>query len=143
MDYQEYVAYEPILSRRATAAFLDYATYFFLLFGLFYTFGHMNSEGQMEIKGLWGLFSPFFIWFLYFPLMEAMFGYTLFKGLFDLKVVCERRMDFPLKVTLLRHLVDFIDFAFFGIVAFILVRVRDDHKRLGDMLAHSHVALDK
>jgi len=83
------------------------------------------------------------LWFIYFPVVEGIFGYTLFKGLFDLKVVPDRRRDSHFAVSLKRHLLDPVDFAFFGLVGIILVKSRDDHKRLGDMVAYSHVALDR
>jgi uncharacterized RDD family membrane protein YckC len=143
MDYQEYVKYEPFLARRAWAATLDYLLYGGIVFGYVNFFGTENEQGMIEAKGIQHVLAVMFLWLLYFPTMEGMFGFTLFKGLFDLKIAPERRKDFRFAVAFKRHLLDPIDFFLFGVVAIILVKTREDHKRLGDMLAHSRVVLDK
>jgi uncharacterized RDD family membrane protein YckC len=143
MDYQEYVRYEPFLARRAWAAILDYLLYLGIFIGYVFFFGTPNAEGMLEAKGIQHVFGVVILWILYFPGMEGMFGFTLFKGLFDLKIAPERRKDARFVVAFKRHLLDPIDFFVFGIVAIILVKTREDHKRLGDMLAHSRVVLDK
>jgi uncharacterized RDD family membrane protein YckC len=143
MRYEEHVAYEPILARRVIAAFLDYALFFGIVFVYMIFFGSPNEEGALEVKGFRHIFALFAIWALYFPVIEGTFGFTAFKGLLDLRVVKERRKEFGVAVSFRRHLLDFIDFFFFGIVAILLVKVTDDHKRLGDRFAHSHVILDK
>ena len=143
MKYEEYVAYEPILARRATAAVLDYVLYIAMTFGYVLFFGTPNDQGAMEVNGFGHLFMLFVIWFIYFPLIEGVFGFTAFKGLLDLRVVQERREDFAVLVSFKRHIVDFIDFFFFGLIAIILVKVSSDHKRIGDRIAHSHVVFEK
>ena len=142
MDYEEYVAYESILAKRATAAVLDYVLYLGLVLGYAYVFGTQNKEGIMEVNG-WGHISGLFLlWVIYFPLLESILGYTLFKGLLDLKVVRERREDSPFIVCFKRHILDFFDFILFGVVAIVLAKVTNEHKRLGDMWAHTRVVLD-
>jgi len=143
MRYEEYVAYEPILARRVMAALLDYALFFGIVFAYLMVFGSPNEEGGLEVNGFRHMFALFVIWALYFPVIEGTFGFTAFKGLLDLRVVQERRKDFGVAVSFRRHLLDFIDFFLFGIVAILLVKTTDDHKRLGDRFAHSHVVLDK
>ncbi len=143
MKYEEYVAYEPILARRVAAASLDYILFFAIVFAYIWLVGAPNETGQIEAKGFRHLFVIFLIWFIYFPVMESMFGYTAFKGLFDLRVVQERRKDFPLWVTFKRHILDFVDFFMFGLVAILLVKMTEEHKRLGDRFAHTHVVHEK
>jgi uncharacterized RDD family membrane protein YckC len=151
MDYQQYleiyVAYDPILARRCLAAVIDYLIYFILTTIYGYFFGDVKEwgmiDGQFRINIAGTFWSSVLIWILYFPLLESILGYTLGKGLLDLKVVRERKDDFPLKVTFLRHFVDFIDFSLFGFVAIALVKFTKQHKRLGDFLAHSRVVLDR
>ena len=143
MDYQEYVNYEPLLAKRVSAAALDYIFYFALFFGYVYFFGQRNEQGMLEAKGIQHVFGVICLWILYFPGMEGMFGFTPFKGLFDLKIQAERRNDARFSVALKRHLLDPVDFFLFGVVAIVLVKTRQDHKRLGDMFAHSRVVLDK
>ncbi len=151
MDYQEYldtyVAYDPVLARRCYAALVDYFVYFMLTVIYCYFFANVKewgfSNGQFRMS-FDGIFWPsVIIWFLYFPLLESILGYTLGKGLFDLKVIRERKDDFPFKVSLVRHFVDFIDFFLFGAPAIALVKFTKQHKRLGDILARSRVVLDK
>jgi hypothetical protein len=54
-------------------------------------------------------------------------------------MVCEKKLNSRVGTAFKRHLLDPVDFAFFGLVAIILVKTRDDHKRLGDMVADSHI----
>jgi len=143
MDYQDYVKYEPFLARRACAATLDYLLYVAIFYGYVHFFGKENEQGMIEAKGIHHVLAVMFLWILYFPVVEGAFGFTLIKGLFDLKIVPERRKDFRIAVAFKRHLLDPIDFFLFGLVAIVLVKTRDDHKRLGDMFAHSRVVPDK
>jgi uncharacterized RDD family membrane protein YckC len=143
MDYQEYVKYEPFLARRAWAAIFDYLLYLGILYAYVIFFGTPNEQGMLEAKGIHHVLGVFILWVLFFPVMEGMFGFTLFKGLFDLKIAPERRKVPRFVVAFKRHLLHPIDFFLFGVVAIILVKTREDHKRLGDMLAHSRVVLDK
>ena len=143
MDYEEYVRYEPLLARRASAAMLDYVLYFAMCFGYLHLAGEETSPGVYEANGPHHMLLLWLLWFLYFPVMEGVFGYTLCKGLFDLKLVPERKKDSRFAVAFKRHLLDCVDFAFFGAVGVILVKTRDDHKRLGDMVAYSKIVLDK
>jgi uncharacterized RDD family membrane protein YckC len=143
MDYAEYVAYEPILARRCFAAIVDYGLYFAIVFAITIFFGNPRPDGLHEFKGYGNMLILFLIWLVLIPGVESVLGYTLGKGLLDLKVVRERKTDFPPAVALKRHIFDFIDFFFFGAVAIILVKVSKDHKRIGDRLAHTHVVLEK
>lgn len=143
MDREEYLRYEPFLAKRAWAATLDYLFYFGMLYIYVRLVGEPNDQGGYEAKGFMHILAVMSLWFIYFPVIEGIFGFTLFKGVFDLKVYAEDRKDFQFVVSLKRHLLDPIDFAFFGVVAIILVKVRDDHKRLGDIFARSRIANDK
>jgi uncharacterized RDD family membrane protein YckC len=143
MDYQEYVTYEPLLARRASAAMLDYVLFFAICYGYIRLVGTETEPGTYQAQGLHHFVLLGFLWFVYFPIVEGIFGYTLFKGLFDIKLVLDRKRDSRFGASLKRHLLDPLDFAFFGAVAIILVKTRNDHKRLGDMVAYSHIVLDK
>jgi len=151
MDYQDYldqyIAYDPILARRCFAAALDYFIYFVIYIIYTYFFGDVNDwgikDGTFKFNINIGFFSFVFIWFLYFPVIESIYGYTLGKGLFDLKVVRENTENSKFYVSFIRHLVDFIDFFLFGLVAILLVKFTKKHKRIGDLLADTLVVLDK
>jgi uncharacterized RDD family membrane protein YckC len=143
MDYRENVTYDPLLVRRCWAAFLDYLFFFGLVFVYVYLTGEVQEDGTYAVHGFSHLLLILFIWIVYFPGIEGGVGYTLFKGLFDLKVLRESKRDYPFVVSFKRHMLDPIDFAFFGIIGIIMVKVRSDHKRLGDIFARSRVILDK
>ena len=147
MDYQEYldqyVSYDKVLVRRCWAAVLDYFLYSAIVVLYSYFFGEVQQWGFREgFNADAGLLVPMAIWVLYFPGAEAVFGYTLGKGLFDLKVVRERKADFPLFVTFKRHMLDLIEFSSMGLIAILMVKFTKDHKRIGDFLAHSRVVLE-
>jgi len=151
MDYQEYldqyIAYDPILARRCFAAAIDYFIYFIIYILYTYFFGEMKQwgieNGVFSYRFNIGFFSLIIIWFLYFPFIESIYGYTLGKGLFDLKVVKENSEDSNFYVSFIRHLPDFLDFFLFGLIAVILVKYTKKHKRIGDLLADTIVVLDK
>ena len=130
IDLHQFARLEPVLVKRALAAFLDYALFMGIVSILFY-FGYVSF-----------LFVLVF-WFVYFVAIESILGYTLFKGLFDLRIVRDNRNDFPLMVALKRHLCDPLDFFLFGGVAILVSKLRPDHKRLGDLFAHSTVQMEK
>lgn len=152
MEYKEYldkyVSYDNILMRRCWAALIDYGVFYILLLLYGYFFGNVKewyfySFDSYSYNVDLGLAMPT-IWFLYFPLLEAMFGYTPGKGLFDLKVIQENKKDLFISVTIRRHLCDIIDFfILFGIGAILLVKFTDEHKRVGDFWANSKVVLDE
>ena len=147
MDRQEhldrYVSYRPVIARRGWAALLDYLFYFVLIMIYGYFFGAVNQWGLTDTGFSFnvnpGLVAPVVLWLIYFPFIEGMFGYTVGKGLLDLKLVCQRKDDFAFFVALKRHLLDPVDFFLFGLVGILLVKNTRDHQRLGDMWAHSLV----
>lgn len=144
MEHESIVRYEFVLVRRAWAAALDYILYGGMVLGYLTIFGTKDDSGSIILNGFHHLFALSFLWFLYFPVTEGLLGYTLFKGAFDLKVIAERRQDLLPVVTLKRRLLDPIDLLIsFGAVGIVLAKTRSDHKRLGDMLAHSRVVLDR
>jgi uncharacterized RDD family membrane protein YckC len=143
MDRQEYINYEPFLARRAWAAILDYNLFGGILYGYMIVFGTVEEGGRAVVHGAIHFLPITVLWVLYFPVMEGVFGFTLFKGVLDLKIMPDRSTDSRVLVALKRHLLDPIDFLLFGIVAIVLVKTRDDHKRLGDIIAHSIVVRDR
>src|SRR5438046_3059208 len=96
---EQYVSYRPLLARRGWAALLDYILYLVLVMIYGYFFGTVNEWGTTDTGFSFnvnpGFVAPVVLWLLYFPLVESILGYTLGKGLFDLKLVCERKNDYP------------------------------------------------
>ena len=144
MNYQDYVSYNPVLARRCFAALIDYALFFVLVYAYIYLFGRAKDGGYYISFLSYHSLIIIFIWLTLFPALESMLGYTLGKGLFDLKVVLDNKGDDPLLASVIRHLLDPIDlFLSLGIVAISLAMFTPKHKRLGDMVAHTCVMLDK
>jgi uncharacterized RDD family membrane protein YckC len=102
------------------------------------TYGVPNEEGGYTLKGLKGLWSEV-VWFVYFPVIESIHGQTLGKFLLKLKVVTKSGNSISLWQAIKRHLVDILDFFFFGIVAFKAIKNTPDHQRLGDLWAKTIV----
>jgi len=142
LRYEEYVAYEPILARRIAAAVIDYNVFAGLSLLYLYLFG--TRVDAFNYAGHGGhFFIVLLLWFSYFIVAEAIWGATLAKLLFRIRVIREDSDDAALKVAFKRHLLDCIDFFLFGVVAIVLVKVTQDHKRLGDFFAHSRVVLHR
>ncbi len=127
------------LLRRTLATIIDYGLYFAFFIWLVVTYGVPNDEGGYSLnndpKGLWIIV----FWFIYFPIIESFRGQTLGKVILGLRVVTKTGNPISLGQAFLRHLVDMIDFFFFGIVAFITIKNTPDHQRLGDLLAKTIV----
>ena len=140
--YKEYLSYQPLLFRRAWATVLDYLLFYLMVTAYAAYFGRPVGWFTFYVHGIQHIIGILFIWFLYFPLFEGVAGYTLFKGLFDLRVQRDRKTDFPFFVSLKRHLADPIDFVFFGAVGIVVSSVRADHKRIGDLFARARVIHD-
>ena len=80
------------------------------------------------------------IWFIWFPVIEAWKGATIFKSVFQLKVVHEDGSSATLFGTLLRHMFDPIDLLlFFGIIGIALAKFTKKHQRLGDIVGQTYV----
>lgn len=130
---------EPKLLRRALATTIDYGLYLIFYGWFIYTYGVPNDEGGYTMsndpKALW----VFVVWFIYFPIAESIRGQTLGKLLVGLRVVSKNGRPISFGQAFKRHLVDMIDFFFFGIVAVIIIKNTPDHQRLGDLLAKTIV----
>jgi uncharacterized RDD family membrane protein YckC len=130
---------EPKLLKRAMATVIDYGLYLAFFIWLVVTYGTPNDEGGYTLsndpKELWLIA----VWLTYFPIVESIRGQTLGKVILGLKVVTKNGKSISLVEAFKRHLVDMIDFFFFGIVAFISIKNTPDHQRLGDLLANTIV----
>ena len=122
---------EPKLIRRTLATSIDYGLYLGFFIWLVVTYGVPNDEGGYSLnndpKDLWLVV----VWFIYFPIIESIRGQTLGKLILGLRVVTKNGNPITFLQAFKRHLVDMIDFFFFGIVAFIAIKNTPDHQRLG------------
>jgi uncharacterized RDD family membrane protein YckC len=130
---------QPELLKRTIATFIDYGIYLVFFIWLVVNYGVPNDEGGYTLKndpkGLW----IFLVWFAYFPITESLQGQTLGKLILGLRVVTKAGNPISFSRAVKRRLLDFIDFFFFGIVAFLIVKNTPDHQRLGDLWAKTVV----
>ncbi len=140
MEYYDSSEYEPVLARRCYAAFIDYLLFFALEVIYLILFGREREGGYYVKLFSFHPFAMMSIWIVYFPGLESILGYTLAKGLFDLRVELDRKVDSPFLASFVRHLFDPIEFFLtLGIMPVILAKTSKGHKRLGDMAARTHV----
>lgn len=125
------------LAKRSVAAIIDYSIFMAFMFWFTITYGEAVDDGY-TVKGIKGLVIPI-AWFAYFPITEWIAGKTLGKLLIGLSVVTERGNHISFTQAFKRHLLDMIDFAFFGIVALVAVNNSPKHQRIGDQWAKTLV----
>jgi uncharacterized RDD family membrane protein YckC len=126
---------DPKISKRALALLIDYGIYLLFFNWLVTTYGVPNDDGGYSLnndpKGWWIVV----VWFLYFPIIESLKGQTLGKMIVKLQVVTLRGNSISFSQACKRHLLDLIDFSFFGLVAYITINNTPNHQRLGDLWA--------
>jgi uncharacterized RDD family membrane protein YckC len=92
----------------------------------------------MKVEGLMTL--PIVTtWFIYFVIVEAIYGATLGHQGLNLKVLTVDRRKIDLSQALKRHLLDPIDILMYGIPGIIAIKNSDKCQRLGDMWAKTIV----
>lgn len=129
------------LRSRFFASLFDYCFFFFLYWSFFYFFGESNNTGGYSINGVLALV-PLLFWLVYFIMVESIFSATIGHMLFDLKVVGDDNGTIGFIEALLRHIIDPIDFCFFGIPAIICINNTPKNQRIGDLLAKTIVIVD-
>ena len=130
--------YKTNLKKRIIATLLDYSlviipTYIYIMF-----FGDDNNEGGKTVTGVLALPIPIF-WFVYFVVVESVYGATFAHQALDLKVLTIEKNDISFIQSLKRHLLDPIDILFYGIPAIIAIKNSEKHQRIGDMWAKTIV----
>ena len=117
---------------------IDYGMYFLFLIIYIPLFGKENEEGGQSVSGLLGL--PILIyWFIYFIVVESIYGATLGHQAFYLRVLTINRNKIVFLQAVKRHLLGFLDMLVYGIPAIISIKNSDKHQRLGDMWAKTIV----
>ena len=126
-----------VLGRRLAAAFVDALIVFFgfgfaiaALFGATSTSAD-GAEFQLEGTSALVLFGS---WLVYFVALESMFGATLGKLLFGLRVRTADGKRIGLVAALVRNVLRAVD-VWFGVVGLLLMCVTPRRQRLGDFAA--------
>jgi uncharacterized RDD family membrane protein YckC len=130
---------EPKILKRSISFLIDYGLYLIFFVWLVTTFGEPNDEGGYSLnndpKGWW----IFIVWLIYFPIIESINGQTLGKLILGLKVISKSGSRITFWQSFKRHVIDMLDFMFFGLVAFIAIRNTPNNQRLGDLFANTIV----
>lgn len=131
-----------ILFKRILATTLDYILFFtFSIFYIIY-FGEQQIDGSYSVSDLKAL--PIFaFWIIYFILTESILKATLGHYLLDLKVIQIDNKEIEIKHSFKRHLLDFIDFSFFGLPSYINVKNSEKGQRIGDLFARTTIIESK
>jgi uncharacterized RDD family membrane protein YckC len=130
---------KPNLTRRAFATVLDLIVLFMLVYPFFYFAGERTPDGALVLEGLPALV-PLICWYVYFPVLESMLGFTPAKFLFGLRVVNSNGTRVSLWSATKRRILDIVDLlSSFGLVAFIVVKCTATHQRCGDFWAKAFV----
>ena len=83
-------------------------------------------------------------WCCWFPVLEAVFGFTLGKGLFDLRVVTPHGLRADIVQCFQRRLLDPVDFVCcLPIPGLLAVLLTPSGQRLGDLWAKTVVVYEK
>ncbi len=126
------------LSSRYFANVFDYLI-ILVIDGLYiFIMGDQDEFGTYRVTGLRALALPF-VWFLYFPLCESIFGLTIGKRAFHLYVVDEKGELPTIVQSFLRRVLDLFELMFFGIPAIVAINHSEKNQRLGDMIAGTTV----
>ncbi|MTI23280.1 RDD family protein [Fulvivirga sp. RKSG066] len=125
--------------RRGVATIIDYGLYLIFFTWLVVTYGEPNDEGGYTLSNDSKSWWIFIFWVIYFPIIESIRGQTLGKLILGLRVITKTGNAISFGQAFKRHLMDMIDFFFFGLVAIITVKNTPDHQRVGDLLAKTIV----
>ena len=126
--------YKTNLKKRIIATLVDYTLFLLPTFMYIMVFGNNNAEGGKSVNGLKALPIPI-AWFIYFVVIEGVYGGTLAHQALNLKILTIDRKEIEWIHALKRHLLDPFDILFYGIPAIIAIKNSDKHQRLGDMWA--------
>ncbi len=130
-----------IVLKRGIAGLIDYGVYFSFLVAYFAVFGEARADGRFELVGVGHLLVLVSVWMFLLPGLEAVLGYTLGKGLMDLKVVGLNHRKVTFGHAIMRHLLDPLD-VFLALVVFAFVWRSRTPRRVGDLWAGTYVISD-
>ena len=104
----------------------------------------MNSSQETITAAVWAAVATVIVlaillWFLYYTLLEGMWGQTLGKYLVKIKVVKEDGAPIGYGDAAVRTILRIIDGLFSYLVGALLIWSSDNKQRLGDRLAHTVV----
>jgi uncharacterized RDD family membrane protein YckC len=126
------------LSKRYYANILDYVIVIVLTALYIWAAGDPDDHGTYHVRGFKALAMPL-VWFIYFPVCEAIWGHTLGKKALHLHVINLKGEPPSIIQAFFRRMLDIVEMMFFGIPALLAINVYDKNQRLGDMIAGTTV----
>jgi uncharacterized RDD family membrane protein YckC len=126
------------ISKRIIAALIDYFLFSMAYAMLLLAFGHEEKldDGRpiVALEG-WLKTIPFIVWIVTFPVMESFEGKTVGKKLMKLQVMKLNGTRYSLLDSMKRRICDWVEFALFGLPAFLIANNTSLRQRLGDLWA--------
>lgn len=129
--------------RRFAAALIDYGLYAAFFYAYLVTFAEIRQGDYIGTRNIFHQLVLLSAWVILFPVLEATLGYTLGKGLFDLKAVQGNSKKPTFFRALTRHMFDPIDIVFFLVIGAITIRRTSYPRRLGDFVAGTEIQTDE
>jgi uncharacterized RDD family membrane protein YckC len=130
------------LGRRSLAAIFDSVVVSCVWFSYITRFGTEDTPEHWVVSGL-----PAFLLFAgiaaYWVIPEWLFGKTLGKLLFDLRVVSLQGRPCSFAQSIKRNLLRLVDFVGFYLVGFVAAKFSPYRQRLGDQWAHTVVIRER
>lgn len=131
-----------ILIKRILATALDYVIFFTICFYYLIYFGEKQIDDSYSVSGFKVL--PILIfWILYFIVLEYILKATLGHYLLNLEVIQIDNKEIEIKHSFKRHILDFVDFSFFGLPAYINIKNSEKGQRIGDLFARTIIIESK
>ena len=129
------------LKLRAVAAAIDFVAFGAVSYAYIRYFGYATNDGY-AVNGCGHFLVLFTAWLLWFPIPEAVRGQTVGKWACDLRVVNVSDGPVTFSQAFVRHLLDFVDISFLGLVGILVSRSTALNQRVGDLVARTKVIDD-
>ncbi|RZL42770.1 MAG: RDD family protein [Pedobacter sp.] len=125
---------------RIIAAVIDYVTIIIVQFPIFVFFGsRIPNEVDYELEG-WAQLLIILNWFIFTVGLKQLTGATLGNRIIGLKPKDFKTLEKPnFLQSFVRHLLDPIYMAGFGLIGIVTILCTDKRQRLGDLLAKTIV----
>jgi uncharacterized RDD family membrane protein YckC len=122
---------------RILAFLIDFVIYATIVVVLVYFFGGTLEDTLGFRLNILATLAILFIGFFLWPISEGLWGQTIGKRVFKLKVLSDEYKPIEMGAAVIRSLIGFIDYILF--IGIIVATTNDKNKRIGDMVASTIV----
>ena len=123
--------------RRIFAFLIDFILLFSFIELIIRVFGEVDENGYYFLPHPYSVI-PLLCYLIYFVLQETLYGKTIGKRLFKLKIEFKTEPKRKVLVLTVRRMCDFLDVFLIG-VGLILILVDDKKQRLGDKITKVYI----